>query len=109
MSKYEIKYEKFRSSIWLDGELIKGFSCYHTEHAHKLGREYLIKLKNLLALNKMTYNSGPDGEHNKRMMMQLELFKEEYSLPNQLPPENSSATTLDEVRYFRKTLCFPVD
>jgi len=49
----------------------------------------------------MTYNSGPDGEHNKRMMMQLELFKEEYSLPNQLPPENSSATTLDEVRYLQ--------
>jgi len=49
----------------------------------------------------MTYNSGPEGRHNKRMMMQLELFKEEYSLPNQLPPENSSATTLDEVRYLQ--------
>ncbi len=61
----------------------------------------MIKLKDLLALNKMTYNSGPEGKHNKRMMMQLELFKEEYSLPNQLPPENSSATTLDEVRYLQ--------
>lgn len=49
----------------------------------------------------MTYNSGPEGRHNKRMMMQLELFKEEYSLPNQLPPENSSATTLDEIRYLQ--------
>ena len=49
----------------------------------------------------MTYNSGPEGRHNKRMMMKLELFKEEYSLPNQLPPENSSATTLDEVRYLQ--------
>jgi len=49
----------------------------------------------------MTYNSGPEGRHNKRMMMPLELFKEEYSLPNQLPPENSSATTLDEVRYLQ--------
>ena len=61
----------------------------------------MIKLKNLLELNKMTYNSGPEGRHNKRMMMPLELFKEEYSLPNQLPPENSSATTLDEVRYLQ--------
>ena len=61
----------------------------------------MIKLKDLLALNKMTYNSGPEDKHNKRMMMQLELFKEEYSLPNQLPPENSSATTLDEVRYLQ--------
>ena len=49
----------------------------------------------------MTYNSGPEGRHNKRMMMPLELFKEEYSLPNQLPPENNSATTLDEVRYLQ--------
>ena len=46
MNKYEIKYEKFRSSIWLDGECIKGFSCYHTEHAHRLGQKYLVKLLN---------------------------------------------------------------
>ena len=49
----------------------------------------------------MTYNSGPDGGHNKKMMLPLNLFKEEYSLPNQLPPENSSAITLDEVRYLQ--------
>ena len=49
----------------------------------------------------MTYNSGPDGGHNKKMMRPLNLFKEEYSLPNQLPPENSSAITLDEVRYLQ--------
>ena len=49
----------------------------------------------------MTYNSGPDGGHNKKMMMPLNLFKEEYTLPNQLPPENSSAITLDEVRYLQ--------
>jgi len=47
----------------------------------------LIKLKDLLKLNKMTYNSGPDGGHYKKMMMQLDLFEEEYTLPNQLPPE----------------------
>ena len=46
MRKYEIKYEKFRSSIWLDGECIKGFSSYHTEHAHRLGQEDLVKLLN---------------------------------------------------------------
>jgi acid phosphatase (class A) len=34
-------------------------------------------------------------------MQSLNLFKEEYSLPNQLPPENSSAITLDEVRYLQ--------
>jgi len=61
----------------------------------------LIKLKNLLELNKMTYNSGPEGEHKKRMMMSLSLFENEYSLPNQLPPENSSQTTLDEVKYLQ--------
>ena len=61
----------------------------------------MIKLKDLLELNKMTYNSGPDGGHNKKMMMPLNLFKEEYTLPNQLPPENSSAITLDEVRYLQ--------
>jgi len=46
MKKYKIKYEKFRSSIWLGDECIRGFSCYHTEHAHKLGQEYLTKLIN---------------------------------------------------------------
>jgi len=46
MRKYEIKYEMFRSSIWLDGECIKGFSSYHTEHANRLGQEYLVKLLN---------------------------------------------------------------
>ena len=47
----------------------------------------------------MTYNSGPKGRHKKRMMTPLTLFESEYALPNQLPPENSSATTLDEVKY----------
>jgi len=59
----------------------------------------LIKLTNLLALNKMTYNSGPKGRHKKRMMTPLTLFENEYALPNQLPPENSSATTLDEIKH----------
>ena len=59
----------------------------------------MIKLTDLLALNKMTYNSGPKGRHKKRMMTPLTLFENEYALPNQLPPENSSATTLDEIKY----------
>lgn len=59
----------------------------------------MIKLTNLLALNKMTYNSGPKGRHKKRMMTPLTLFENEYALPNQLPPENSSATTLDEIKH----------
>ena len=66
----------------------------------------MIKLKNLLELNKMTYNSGPEGEQKKRMMMELKLFDDEYTLPNQLPPENSSQTTLDEVKYLQ---CLEVD
>ena len=49
----------------------------------------------------MTYNSGPSNKHNERMMMQLNLFENEYTLPNQLPPENSSATTLKEVKYLK--------
>ena len=59
----------------------------------------MIKLTDLLALNKMTYNSGPKGRHKKRMMTPLTLFENEYALPNQLPPENSSATTLDEIKH----------
>ena len=47
----------------------------------------------------MTYNSGPKGRHKKRMMTPLTLFESEYALPNQLPPENSSATTLDEIKH----------
>ena len=58
-----------------------------------------MKLTDLLALNKMTYNSGPKGRHKKRMMTPLTLFENEYALPNQLPPENSSATTLDEIKH----------
>ena len=54
----------------------------------------------------MTYNSGPEGEQKKRMMMELKLFDDEYTLPNQLPPENSSQTTLDEVKYLQ---CLEVD
>lgn len=46
MKRYEIKYEKFWSGIYLNGKCIRGFSCYHTEHAHKLGQEYLTKLIN---------------------------------------------------------------
>ena len=59
----------------------------------------MIKLTDLLALNKMTYNSGPKGRHKKRMMTPLTLFENEYALPNQLPPENSSVTTLGEVKH----------
>ncbi len=59
----------------------------------------MIKLTDLLALNKMTYNSGPKGRHKKRMMTPLTLFENEYALPNQLPPENSSATTLSEIKH----------
>ena len=47
----------------------------------------------------MTYNSGPAGRHKKRMMTPLTLFENEYALPNQLPPDNSSKLTLKEVKY----------
>ena len=49
----------------------------------------------------MTYNSGPSNKHNERMMLTLNLFENEYTLPNQLPPENSSATALDEIKYIK--------
>ncbi len=39
--KIEIKYEKFRASIWKNGVCIKGFSCYITQHAWKLAKDYL--------------------------------------------------------------------
>ena len=39
--KVEIKYEKFRASIWKNDVCIKGFSCYITEHAWTLAKNYL--------------------------------------------------------------------
>lgn len=59
----------------------------------------MIKLKNLLELNKITYNLGPTGKHKKRMMQPLTIFESEYTLPNQLPPENGSKETLRELKY----------
>jgi hypothetical protein len=43
---YKIKYEKFRATVWKGSVMIKGFSCYLTEHAHKLAREFVEQLNN---------------------------------------------------------------
>jgi hypothetical protein len=38
---YGIKYEKYRATVWNEHELIQGFSCYITEHAHKLAEDFV--------------------------------------------------------------------
>lgn len=50
---FKIKYEKFRASVWNGDELIQGFSCYLTEHAHQLAEDFVnfLILKRALADN----------------------------------------------------------
>ena len=38
---YEIKCEKFRATVWGGDELIQGFNCYLTEHAHKVAEAFV--------------------------------------------------------------------
>ena len=58
----------------------------------------MIKLKELLELNEMTYNEGPSDKHQKRINQLTTLF-EDLDLPRMIYSENSSKDILDEVKY----------
>ena len=63
-------------------------------------REWLnmIKLKELLELNEMTYNEGANEKHQSRIDQPITLF-EDISISLQPFPENTSKKTLEEIRY----------
>ena len=58
----------------------------------------MIKLKELLELNEMTYNEGASEKHQSRIDQLITLF-EDIDLPRMIHSENSSKDTLDEVKY----------
>jgi hypothetical protein len=58
----------------------------------------MIKLKELLELNEMTYNEGANEKHQSRIDQPITLF-EDISISLQPFPENTSKKTLEEIRY----------
>jgi len=58
----------------------------------------MIKLKDLLELNDMTYNDGPTEKHQGRIDRIVTLF-EDLEIPTMVYPENSSKETLEELKY----------
>ena len=64
-------------------------------------RPGMIKLKELLELNEMTYNDGANEKHQSRIDQAITLF-EDIDMSLQPFPENTSKQTLDEVKYLSK-------
>ena len=58
----------------------------------------MIKLKELLELNELTYNDGANEKHQSRIDQPITLF-EDISISLQPFPENTSKKTLEEVKY----------
>ena len=58
----------------------------------------MIKLKELLELNEMTYNDGPSEKHQDRIDRPITIF-EELDFAPIVYPDNSSRDTLEEVKY----------
>ena len=58
----------------------------------------MIKLKELLELNELTYNEGANEKHQSRIDQPITLF-EDISISLQPFPENTSKKTLEEIRY----------
>ena len=58
----------------------------------------MIKLKDLLELNEMTYNDGASEKHQSKIDRPITLF-EDISISLQPFPENTSKKTLEEVKY----------
>ena len=61
----------------------------------------MIKLKELLELNEMTYNEGANEKHQSRIDQAITLF-EDIDMSLQPFPENTSKKTLEEIRYLSK-------
>jgi|TARA_R100000005_G_C4937899_1_gene163845 hypothetical protein len=58
----------------------------------------MIKLKELIGLNELTYNKGPSEKHQSRIDRIVTLF-EDLEMPTMVYPENSSKETLEEIKY----------
>ena len=58
----------------------------------------MIKLKELLELNEMTYNEGASEKHQSKIDQPIRLFND-FEISLQPFPENTSKKTLEEVRY----------
>ena len=58
----------------------------------------MIRLKDLLELNEMTYNDGASEKHQSKIDRPITLF-EDISISLQPFPENTSKKTLEEVKY----------
>ena len=59
----------------------------------------MIKLKELLSLNKMKYSSDVKSRHQKKMNMETKLILDEMRVPTRPFPENSSKETRDELKW----------
>ena len=58
----------------------------------------MIRLKDLLELNEMTYNDGASEKHQGKIDRPITLF-EDISISLQPFPENTSKKTLEEIKY----------
>jgi len=58
----------------------------------------MIKLKELLELNELTYNEGANEKHQSRIDQPITLF-EDISISLQPFPENTSKKTLEEIKH----------
>ena len=57
----------------------------------------MIKLKELLSVNEMTYNDGPTEKHQSKIDYPITLF-EDFEISLMPYPENSSKQTIDELK-----------
>ena len=57
----------------------------------------MIKLKELLSVNEMTYNNGPTEKHQSKIDYPITLF-EDFEISLTPYPENSSKQTIDELK-----------
>ena len=57
----------------------------------------MIKLKELLSVNEMTYNNGPTEKHQSKIDYPITLF-EDFEISLMSYPENSSKQTIDELK-----------
>ena len=57
----------------------------------------MIKLKELLSVNKMNYNDGPTENHQSKIDYPITLF-EDFEISLMPYPENSSKQTIDELK-----------
>ena len=57
----------------------------------------MIKLKELLSVNEMTYNDGPTEKHKSKIDYPITLF-EDFEISLMPYPENSSKQTIDELK-----------